>query len=240
METPMRQSVVIGFFALTCALVSARPADAQAGFIRWLEKLSGPGPFVGAGLEIYGLCYAAEKDSITAPEPAATEPRRWFFDVNCARAARDRQRLTIGVQFSKMIGDNNLQYDASVPDDLHDTVGATALLGSADLTVARPLDLGVGVGFLHFTGGLPGSFTRFALEPLRVTWKPLAMRPAADSSDRMGLYKREWLQIRLVMTVIPGGFDAEDFGAIPGSYRSGTEVQANMYLIVNAANLLGW
>ncbi len=235
----MRQAVVIGLFTLACGLVPARPAEAQAGFIRWLEKLSGPGPFVGVGLEIYGLCYAAEKDSITAPEPAAAEPRRWFFDVNCARAARDRQRLTIGVQFSKMIGDNELQYDPSVPDDLHDTVGATAFLASADLSVTRALDLGVGLGFLHFTGAPPGSITRVALEPIRVTWKPLAMRPAG-TTNLAGLYKREWLQLRLVMTVIPGGFDAEDFGAIPGSYRSGTEVQANMYFIVNAANLLGW
>ena len=235
----MRKALLIGFATLVCGLVPARPADAQAGFIRWLEKLSGPGPFVGAGLEIYGLCYAAEKDSIGAPEPLATEPRRWFFDVNCARAARDRQRLTIGVQFSKMIGDNNLLYDPSLPDDLHDTVGATALLGSADLSVTRSLDVGVGLGFMHFTGAPPGSFTRLALEPIRVTWKPLAMRPSGDR-DLLGLYKREWLQLRLVMTVIPGGFDAEDFGAIPGSFDPGTEIQANMYIIVNAANLLGW
>jgi hypothetical protein len=235
----MKKAVIVGLLALACGLVPA-PASAQAGFIRWLEKLSGPGPFVGGGLEIYGLCYGAEKASISAPEPPGTEPRRWFFDVNCARAARDRQRLTIGVQFAKMVGNNNLQYDESVPENFRDTVGATAFLGSADLTVARPLDLGVGLGFLHFTGTAPGSFTRVAIEPIRVTWKPLAMRPSASEDGLRGLYRREWLQLRLVMTVIPGGFDAEDFGAIPGSYRSGTEIQANMYVIVNAANLLGW
>jgi hypothetical protein len=42
------------------------------------------------------------------------------------------------------------------------------------------------------------------------------------------------------VTVLPGGFDAEDFGAIAGSYKSGTEVQTNLYLMVNAASLLGW
>jgi hypothetical protein len=54
------------------------------------------------------------------------------------------------------------------------------------------------------------------------------------------LYKREAFQLRLVMTVIPDGFDAEDFGALPGTYKSGTEVQANVYFILNVANLVGW
>ena len=236
----MKKAVLIGLLALACGLVPAKPADAQAGFIRWLEKLSGPGPFVGAGLEIYGLCYGVEKPSAIAQDNSGEQPRTFFWDVNCGKAARDRQRLTVGVQFSKMWGDNNLQYDeAAVPANLRDTVGATVFLGSADLGVTRALDIGAGVGFIHFTGTPPGSFTRPMLEPLRVTWKPLASRPTAGASSEQ-LYKREWLQLRLVMTVIPKGFDAEDFGAIPGSYKSGTEVQANMYIIVNTANLLGW
>lgn len=231
----------LAIIALVAGLWTLCPTDAhaQAGFIRWLEKLSGPGPFVGGGLEIYGLCYAAEKDSIDGPEPAATQPRNWFFDVNCARAARDRQRLTIGIQFAKMTGDNDLLYDESVPENLRDSVSATTLMGSADLSLTRSLDVGVGLGFIHFGGSPRGSFSRVALEPIRVTLKPLAMRPTGGRS-LMELYKQEWLQLRVVMTVLPGGFDAEDFGAVPGSYRTGTEVQANMYFIVNMANLLGW
>lgn len=236
----MKKAVLIGLLACACGLVPARPANAQAGFIRWLEKLSGPGPFVGTGIEIYGLCYGAEKATVAAQDSSAAEAKTWFWDVNCARSARDRQRITVGVQFAKMWGNNNLQYDEeAVPENLRDTVGATVLLGSADLGVARALDVGAGVGFIHFTGAPPGGFSRVLFEPLRVTWKPLASRPSAGISSAQ-LYKREWLQLRLVMTVIPKGFDAEDFGAIPGSYKSGTEVQANMYLIVNAANLLGW
>jgi hypothetical protein len=231
----MKKLVVIGLLALASSLVAARPASAQAGFIRWLEKLSGPGPFVGAGLEVYGLCYGLRvADPGETPDPN----RKWFWDGNCRRASRDQQRLTVGVQFSKLVGDNGLLYDETVPEDLRDSVGATLFLGSADLGVMRALDVGAGVGFVRFTGMPSAGFTRVALEPLRVTWKPLTMR--SRGADSAAMYKREWLQVRLVMTVLPGGFDAEDFGAIPGSYSSGTEVQANMYLIVNVANLLGW
>jgi hypothetical protein len=238
----MKKAALIGVLALAWTIVPARPAEAQAGFIRWLEKLSGPGPFVGAGFELYGYCYGVKKEDPTSPDPSAESPanREFFWDVNCGRAARNSQRLTFGVQFSRLWGNNNLQYDeAAVPADQRDTVGATVFLGSADLGVVNALDVGAGIGFIHFTGTPPGSFTKLAFEPLRVTWKPLVSRPSRLQSAEQA-YQREWLQLRLVMTVIPGGFDAEDFGAIPGSYSSGTEVQANLYVIVNPANLIKW
>jgi len=238
----MKKAVLIGLLALACGLIPAPPAEAQAGFIRWLEKLSGPGPFYGGGFELYGFCYGKKKDDSIAPDftgdaLSASKPQ-WFFDVNCGKANRTSKRLTVGVQFSKLWGDNNLQYDASVPEEQRDTVAATIFLGSADFGVDRALDVGAGLGFIHFTNTPPGGFSRVLVEPLRVTWKPLTMRRATASAA--DLYQREWLQFRLVMTVLPGGFDAEDFGAIPGSYSSGTEVQANLYIIVNVTNLLKW
>jgi hypothetical protein len=238
----MKKAVLIGLLTLACGLVPARPAEAQAGFIRWLEKLSGPGPFYGAGFDLYGFCYGVKKETSLTPDftedALTTQQRRWFFDVNCGKANRTSKRLTVGVQFSKLWGDNNLQYDPAVPEDQRDTVAATIFLGSADFGVDRALDIGAGLGFIHFTNTPAAGFSRVLVEPLRVTWKPLTMRRAAASADN--LYRREWLQFRLVMTVLPGGFDAEDFGAIPGSYSSGTEVQANLYIIVNATNLLKW
>lgn len=237
----MKRLILIALAAFALSLASARPASAQAGFIRWLEKLSGPGPFVGGGLELYGLCYGGEKASVLDADASATGKSKWFWDSNCGRAARDRQRLTVGVQLSKMLGDNGLQYDESVPADRHDTVGASLFLGTADLGVTRALDIGAAVGFIHFTGAPPGAFTRPAIEPLRVTWKPLAMKPLAAGADSARQqYRREWLQLRIVIDVLPGGFDAEDFGAIPGTFKTGTEVQGNLYVIVNVANLLGW
>lgn len=242
----MKRVLFLALVVLGLALIPARPASAQAGFIRWLEKLSGPGPFVGAGIEIYGLCYGAEKALATDPDPverADNTGARWFFDPNCGRAARDQRRLTIGVQLSRLVGDNGLQYDESVPAKLHDTVGASIFMGTADLGVHRSLDVGSALGFVHFTGAPPGGFSRVMIEPIRVTWKPLAMKPVpanASAAEARAAYRREWLQIRVVMTVLPGGFDAEDFGAIPGSYKSGTEVQGNLYVMANVANLLGW
>ena len=240
----MKKAVLIGLLALACGLVPVRPAEAQAGFIRWLEKLSGPGPFYGPGFDLYGFCYGIKKNSSIDYDLTDEQLRTntyapsWFWNVNCGKANRTSRRLTIGVQDPKLWGDNNLEYDATVPEDQRDTVTATIFLGSADFGVDRSLDVGAGLGFVHFTGTPAGGFSRAVLEPLRVTFKPLTMRRATASGPN--LYRREWLQFRLVMTVLPGGFDAEDFGAIPGSYPSGTEVQANLYIIVNATNLLKW
>jgi hypothetical protein len=243
----MKHAAIVLFAATVCSLVPVRPAEAQAGFIRWLERLSGPGPFVGGGVEVYALCYGVRKDQPVDPDASGDRAASWFFDANCGRAARDRRRVTIGAQWARLAGNNTLQYDASVPAALTDRVSATLFLATADVGVVRPLDVGASAGFIRFAGAPPGAFTRPAIEPLRLTWKPLAMRPVGRGPNgtipadaAAALYRREWLQIRLVVTLLPGGFDAEDFGAIPGTFHSGTEVQSNVYVIVNLANLLGW
>jgi hypothetical protein len=239
----MKKVVLVAFAALICGVLPARPADAQTGFIRWLERLSGPGPFVGGGLEINALCYGVQKDRAIDPDASSDRAAAWFWDANCGRAARDRRRITVGASWARMVGDNTLQYDAAVPPDLTRRVTASMFLANADVGVVRSIDVGAAVGFTQFSGAPPGSFTRPTIEPLRVTWKPLAMKPMplqTGAADARAAYRREWLQIRLAVTVLPGGFDAEDFGAIPGSYKSGTEVQTNLYVMVNVANLLGW
>jgi hypothetical protein len=235
----MRRAVVLHSVVVVLAvLVIPRAAAAQTGFVRWLERLSGPGPFTGAGVQIDGLCFGAEKSRPTEEDPERSTTRRWFFDVNCGRAARNQGRLTIGAELSKLSGKNTLQYDAGIPADQTDHVGATLFLVDANVGVDRPLDIGAAAGFIHFTGFPGGSLSRFVVEPIRLTLKPLAIARGEVSAAQA--YRREWLQLRLVATIIPGGFDAEDFGAIPGTFQSGTEFQGNFYVLVNVGNLLGF
>jgi len=215
----MRRLLLFALAALVLNLAAPRPADAQAAFIRWLERLSGPGPFYGAGFEVYPVCFNATDQAWTV------------LDMDCGGTVRGERSLRIervlfGVQYSKLRGNNELLYDPAIPADQTDSVGATIFLGSADVGFIRALDVGASVGFIRFSGMPSEAFSRTIFEPLRITFKPLAMKASSVRRD-------EWLQIRLVTTVLPGGFDAEDFGAIPGSYSSGTEVQANLYFIVD-------
>jgi hypothetical protein len=237
----MKRLVLVALALLAFSAVPATPAFAQTGFFRWLERLSGPGPFYGTGFELYGVCFGVKKDSAkdSDAETAQRKSATWFPGVGCGQAARrdgDRglkiDRVSIGVQYSWMRGDNRLQYDPSVPADQTDSVDATVFMGIADFGFVRALDLGAGFGFVRFSGMPSPAFSHVMFEPIRVTVKPLALKKAST-------YKDEALQLRVVMTVIPSGFDAEDFGAIPGTYHSGTEVQGNLYIIVNVASLFG-
>ena len=239
----MKKPLLIMLAVVALGLVQASPAAAQTGFIRWLERLSGPGPFVGGGIEIYALCRGVETDRPGGVAAEGEQAASWFWDANCGRASRDHRRVTFGASWARMVGNNTLQYDASVPSDLTKRVTASMFLLNADVGVVRSIDLGAAVGFTQFSGAPPGAFSRATAEPLRITWKPLAMKPVSQrptAEEARAAYRREWLQVRMVVTVLPGGFKAEDFGAIPGSYRSKTEVQTNLYVLVNVANLLGW
>jgi hypothetical protein len=40
------------------------------------------------------------------------------------------------------------------------------------------------------------------------------------------------LQLRYIGNVVPGGFDAEDFGARPGSFHTGTEFLSTLAVII--------
>jgi hypothetical protein len=237
----MKKLVLIGLATFVLGLVPARPAEAQAVFIRWLEKLSGPGPFTGLGFELYGICYGVPKgDPRDTDPPTTAASRNWFVDINCGRASRGSaderglniNRAAIGLHYSRMWGDNELQYDPAVPEDQTDRVTASLLMGIADFGLIRALDVGAGVGFIRFSGTPAPAFSKLTFEPIRVTFKPIALK-------RAGAYRHEALQLRVVMTVLPGGFDAEDFGALAGTFKSNTEIQGNLYLLLNLGSVFG-
>ena len=60
----MKKTVFIALIALAFVHVCAREASAQAGIIRWIAKLSGPGGFTGFGYEFFPLCYG-KKNGVT-------------------------------------------------------------------------------------------------------------------------------------------------------------------------------
>jgi hypothetical protein len=234
----MRHVVAFVLIVIGCVCVPARPAEAQGVFLEWLERLSGPGPFKMKTVHVTFGCYGYKKDRPTSEDPVVTTDvigaQRWFFQVGCGSAARNLVRLNIGLQAAWGSGDNNLLYDDSVPEDDRDRVGAKLFVGTLDVGLHNSLEVGVGTGFAQFSDLPVGSFTRVAVQPGRLIWKPLAMFASKGAS----LYQREALQVRITATWFPGGFTDEDFGALPGTFDTGKEIQTSLMIGLDVFALL--
>lgn len=246
----MKKTLPIVLLALACGLFPARSAEAQSGIIRWIEKLSGPGPYVAYGYELYPLCYGKNTGrrrhdaSAGSAQQAVDQPSVFRGDLNCRGFSRSAPLLKIGFQYSAFQGDNQLQYDASVPSSLTDTVYGNIYAVTGDVTVAAGrFDLGGSLGAMHFTGTPTGS----VLHPIfefrgNINILPLFYPETVRSQNPpTEWYKRDWLQFRLSMNIVPGGLEDTDFGAIPGTFpRTDTEVSLRPAILVNLGSAFDW
>jgi len=197
---------------LLLALLCPAPVAASVGgeFIRWLDSLSGPGPFNGIGFDVLFVCYGTSRSS----NRDTAEP---FIDAGCLDARRTNKRIGVGFQAAKLWSErNDLPYDpARSPGP---QVHAYPLMIVADYGLNKGIDVGAGVGVVKFSGDGFG-FTRFILEP-HLSVRPFAL--LSKDSDPPPL--AEVLEIKVFATGIPGTIDAADFGAT-GPWRSTGEFE---------------
>lgn len=205
MRSPQR--VVRG---LSCLLLLALTVQAQAAN-GWLEKLSGPGHFHGwvvPALPIW--CSGTERlDGFAClGHPESDE----FFMVTLVPSFLDSTK-------------NDLEYDPTTPSD-RKKVSMTSWSVLVNWRVDPLLDIGVGGGFSSFSGDLFPTFRRPVVDPLRAVIRPLGLfyrAPTRDLTTKQRLY-RDLLQINVGLVYYPTGFDADDFGAIPGTYSESLEL----------------
>ena len=137
----MKKTMLIALLAVVLVHVGARPASAQAGIIRWIAKLSGPGGFVGPGYEFFPLCFG-KKNGVTRLGPlnpaAITDDRVFAADLNCRGFQRDGRLLLGGFQVAHMTGGNNQQYDSSVAESFTDRVEAILVMEQPTWASATP------------------------------------------------------------------------------------------------------
>jgi len=247
----MKKAVLIALIAVAFVHLCAREASAQTGIIRWIAKLSGPGPLEAYGYELYPLCVGKKTGRTRAGgQPMErsqidAQPFAPDFDLNCRSFSREHPLVKIGFQMADFRGDNGLEYDPSVPESLSDTVHGKiySLTGDVSL-VSGTFDLGGAVGRMHFTGTPAGALTHPLYEirgtinliPL-INWKKVRSR-SVPVPER---YRMDWFQFRLSINVIPGGLEDTDFGAIPGTFGpTDTEVSFTPTILVNFGNLFDW
>lgn len=241
-----RRSVQVSMSGLLVALAClgmAPEAAAQRGILGWLDKLSGPGPFTLVGAEIEVACYGVDRFARPGVQPGAQAQVRasggpdtsslWVLDPGCFRADRRRPRASLVAQFAGFFnGDNPLLYSSgSGRERSGSDVGGFLFIPAVDVSLNRFVDVGAGLGLIRFSGDDFNAFTRGAIQPFRVTLRPLAGIGKGGDGPR-----NEWLQVRATGLLI-GRLEAVDFGAIPGTYTESGEFQWQVQLLIDLGSL---
>jgi hypothetical protein len=242
---------------LLCAGVNE--AGAQGGGWRgWLDRLSGPGEFRdGVEVSVQVFCYGvprlraekrpnttdvdlddAEKLDLTREWgnlDVACGNKRGYVNVGKTRQRVDLWRIAVGFELGQSTSAHNpLDYGGRAPGN-----GPKVTLGTfvptIDFVPNAWLDVGAGAGFGWFrTAGFSTTWKPL-IQPLRISVRPVTL--LTMGSDRR--YRAAGiLQLKFNLTSFPGGFDAADFGATPGSWRVGTELLRSFSLVLDFGELL--
>jgi hypothetical protein len=216
---------------LVCFALWPTVATAQWGWWEFLENLSGPGPFNGWNIEWRVVCFP-DKSSPKPADQAASTPR--FVTIpGCLfnpLGTDERRRGSINIAFGILEAEeNNLRYADPAQDD---EVTLTSVKSSLWWSPVRYIELGMSGGIFWFGGPAFESFWRVYFEPLQVDVKPL---PWLLRSSKKSL---EILSFRAGLVLIPRGFRAEDFGALPGTFKSSREVIPTVTFILDLDPLL--
>lgn len=232
-----RRVVHSASLVIVLLFLTVRPVSAQDGFWRWIERLSGPGGYQGWGATLTPICVGVEKESRTAEDPDRdTDPAiKIFPDLGCGKSSRNHFRAMLRFEVAWLTADDNpLVYDPPrTPRELR--TRAFSFIPAVDIGITRWLEAGAGIGFIRFSGDLFDGFSKPAIQAIRLTAKPLLFLRADDAKKRYGL---EFLQVRYIATVIPDGFEAHEFGAVPGTFSTGTEFLSGVSFVVDVLPLV--
>jgi hypothetical protein len=220
----MRQVVRVGTLALLLAAGWIAPAEAAWG---WLERLSGPGPFDGPQYAFRVACYGFPDNdqgqgALGSREQATRdegEPPRLYPFWRCWQADPHQMRVDLGVDVASLTTDENPLTYSDLDGARKPGVRAFLLVPYASVSLGIAFEAGVGAGFLRLTdheSDIDFSSTKFVVQPLRLTIKPLA--PFSRSR------RFEALQIAFNGTLIAGTLEDTDFGAVPGTFRERMEM----------------
>lgn len=207
--THRRMVVLAGVFALLPGVASA-----QDGWWEWLEKLSGPGPYQGVGVGVRVFCILDD-----------------YSVVSCLSDRRDEIRHLVTVRAAFLSSGDNTRF-SDAPTDT-ETVRIFRL-EPVYLWRAHPaLDLGVGLGFMRFSGVGFDSLYRFTLTPLSITFTPGAV-PTSVAGRRAARLVR----LRYDVTFVTQGYTGADFGNTTTTFSSGAETLSSFKIVFDVGSLI--
>lgn len=202
----MTKRMIVGAWLSVLSVVGMPSGAAAAGLDDiWdiVDKLSGPGPFVGGPVIAATLsCWSGDRMSIfTAPSnPGKLDPCLYvdFRDLY-VEPKGPFQRVT-----AKFI-------ETGLTFEQHAALGVGAGLGAAFFSTT--------------VGGTDYNVRNFTVTPLRVIVKPLRL---VIDNPRAGA-----LQVHFRATVRFGDIDGSDFGAPANTFRAGTEVLRGVGVVID-------
>ena len=228
-------------------------AGAQGGGWRgWLDKLSGPGEFTnGVEFTVQVFCYGVpwfESEPPTTSAAGTSDPalleRKLDVDFACKKKRDsavvnglrvDLWKLAIGFEYGQSTSaENPLEYEGRAPGD-GPRVTLGTLVSAADFAPNAWLEVGAAAGFGWFSTSGFSTTWKPLVQPLRVSVRPVTLLMGGRNERFRGA---GILQLKFALTSFPGGFDAADFGAVPGSWQAGTELLKSFSLILDFGELL--
>ena len=228
----MRAHLIRSILVLLVLLCTPRTAHADLmSFWEWLDRMSGPGPWVGIVSEPNPFVCGPKKVKVQAAGSGAVE-KECFTDVwGNSLSQRD-----LHVRFGPQIGFlkalyNNLDYGgAEAPSPKAFVFGATVDAG------AKGVEFGIAYGGVHFFGEGFG-FTKSTLQP-RVTVYPLIWLKKKDPNNTAQNNEytsalADAVYVRIGANRIFGEISAADFGAIGAPEKMGDEWLWNITISVN-------
>jgi hypothetical protein len=234
-----------GFTLLLCALVQiVTPAPARANWILdWIDELSGPGPFYGPSFEWRLICFSvpdpANRDAVETTDESRQAGARvlQFFGPGCffkQVPVTHQRRASINLKFGLLKAKkNNLAY--ALPEADRD-VKLTTLVPSISWRAARSVEFQFGAGVFWFSGPQFESFHRVVLQPVQADVKPLAAINHFRGADPV--WWDELLSLRGGLVIVPRGFDASDFGAVPGTFRVSRDTLKTAAIFVDLESIV--
>ena len=109
------------------------------------------------------------------------------------------------------------------------------LVSAVDFAPNAWLEVGAGGGFGRFSTAGFSSTWKVLVQPLRISVRPVTLLTEGRKKRFRGA---GILQLKFALTSFPGGFDAADFGAVPGSWQVGTELLKSFTIVLDFGELL--
>ena len=194
-------------------LLAVIPSSASAqGLLRWLGRLSGPGPFWGTGAELRLKCLGIDE------KPEKTMKMMMggvLVRVPCDTTLDDRH-TTIYFNLAGAVAENNPLFYGDEGRQEESTAVRLVKAGvSADWTFHKAFDIGAGFGMIYFAGPRFDNFSRGFVQPVRLSVRPIMLGSRNDDNG--------WLIVAASWQILLGTIDGADFGAPLDSFRSSNE-----------------
>lgn len=216
-------------------VLTLMPSPAQAqGVLRWLGRLSGPGPFWGLGAEVRVACFGVDKRARVNPNNVQAETESMGARFPCPKATYNPldEHATVYFSVSGAIAESNpLDYQDAESQDESDAVRMLKVGTSIDWTVHRMFDLGTGFGIAYFGGPRFDNFSLGYVQPVRVSLRPLLWSRAVSDD-------RGWLLVSANWQILLGTLDGADFGAPSDPFVSKNEQDVELGVSVDVLRLL--